>query len=103
MTLRNRLQRVGLALMAGLIAWAARLAAAGDHHGAAARQAYRPAAPYVVYRPAFEYPNTKPLFLGGYAGTNYGRGPRASYAPAGYLADYNRPPCPPTVFRWRRR
>ena len=49
------------------------------------------AAPYTVYRPAFEAPAKRPLFFSSYAGHNYGRGPRAAYAPAGYLLEYPRP------------
>src|SRR5205814_1932571 len=49
------------------------------------------AAPYAVYRPAFESPPVRPLFLSSYAGRNYGRGPRAAYAPTGYLLEYPRP------------
>jgi hypothetical protein len=58
------------------------------------------AVPYIerhaVFRPAFDIPSrkplmetgyefpTKPLFLKGYAGYNYGRGPREAFIPTGY-------------------
>lgn len=47
--------------------------------------------PYTVFRPAFTEPVRKPIFLSGYAGSNYGRGPRAAYAPSGYLLQFTPP------------
>jgi hypothetical protein len=48
---------------------------------------FRPAFNIPTRRPliesGFEYP-TKPLFLKGYAGYNYGRGPREAFIPTGY-------------------
>ena len=62
------------------------------------------AAPYVSYRPAFPEGNARPLFLNSYAGYNYGRGPRASYAPTGYIADYSgRPAGRHPLFGWLHR
>jgi hypothetical protein len=59
-----------------------------------------PSVPYIerhaVFRPAFNLPTrrplmdtgfefpTKPLFLKGYAGYNYGSGPREAFIPTGY-------------------
>jgi hypothetical protein len=49
------------------------------HHGT-------PGSSNVVYRPSYELPGTKPLYLSGYAGANYGpvfrRVPAGSLAPA---------------------
>src|SRR4051794_1902793 len=60
--------------------------------------------PYVTYRPAFPEGNARPLFLNSYAGYNYGQGPRASYAPTGYLADYHgRPAIRHHLFGWHER
>jgi hypothetical protein len=48
---------------------------------------FRPAFDIPTRRPlmetGFEYP-TKPLFLRGYAGNLYGRGPREAYLPTGF-------------------
>jgi hypothetical protein len=57
----------------------------------------------------FEFP-TKPLFLKGYAGSNYGQGPREVFVPTGYGSGYIQPmsigapasaPC--NRWRWLRR
>ena len=47
--------------------------------------------PYGAYRPAYPVAGARPLFIANYAGNVYGRGPRASSAPTGYLLELGRP------------
>jgi hypothetical protein len=92
MSVRNRRERPLVLTVAALIVAVvpACQASAKDRK---AWVAQRPVAPYVAYRPAYPEPLTRPpLYISGYAGANYGRGPRASYAPTGYLLEYGRPP-----------
>lgn len=96
--------------------------------GARAQEPDPNAVPYyprhAVFRPAFNIPTrkpllesgyefpTKPIFLKGYAGYNYGRGPREAFIPTGYGTGYIAPvgvgspapagPCLPRR-RWLRR
>jgi hypothetical protein len=58
----------------------------------------------------YEFP-TKPLFLKGYAGYNYGRGPREAFIPTGYgtgtiapVGVAGPPPTGPSILQpwWRR-
>jgi hypothetical protein len=77
-----------LAMAAALLGLGAGCTSTGN--GLALRQT-EAVTPYTVYRPAFQEPVRKPVYLSGYAGSNYGRGPRASYAPSGYLLQFAPP------------
>jgi hypothetical protein len=83
-------QRSRVVLLLGLVmtlAFVPACQSTGRLHNAGGGQSTPIVTPHQAYRPPYygEVPQRQ-YFIGGYAGHNYGQGPRAGYAPTGYWA-----------------